>query len=148
MNSTMRWEFLPVWPQPPQVFSVCGLRLYFLALEPWVVWSVLLRSCPSWFISTRMWNHPLHSPPPRWVCQPLPCRESSLPGCLSLPLLRVRRDVSSLSPWLSDFHTVQFSVSSGCFLFLNCCCASFGCVRRHSVCTYTSSWPEVLFLIF
>ena len=46
--------------------------------------------------------------------------------------------VSSLSPWLSDFHTVRFSVSSGCFLFLNCCCSSFGCERRRSVSTYTS----------
>ena len=25
-------------------------------------------------------------------------------------------NVSSLTPWLSDFHTVQFSVSSGCFI--------------------------------
>ena len=45
---------------------------------------------------------------------------------------------SSLTPWLSDFHTVQFSVSSGCFLFLNCCCSSFGCARRHTVSTYAS----------
>ena len=28
-------------------------------------------------------------------------------------------NVSSLTPWLLDFHTVQFSGSSGCFLFLN-----------------------------
>ena len=28
-------------------------------------------------------------------------------------------DVSSLPPWLSDFHTVRFSGRSGCFLFLN-----------------------------
>ena len=48
-----------------------------------------------------------------------PCSTSSLPGCLSLPLLLVWMTVSSLTPWLSDFHTVQFSVSSGCFLFLN-----------------------------
>ena len=59
------------------------------------------------------------------------------PGCPSPPLLPVWMNVSSLSPWLSDFHTVRFSVSSGCFLFLNCC-PSFGCARRHSVSTYTS----------
>ena len=59
------------------------------------------------------------------------------PGCASLPLLPVWINVSSLSPWLSDFHVVRFSVSSGCFLFLNCCC-SFGCARRHSVSTYAS----------
>ena len=59
------------------------------------------------------------------------------PGCPSLPLLPVWMNVSSLSPWLLDFHRVQFSVSSSCFLFLNCCCPSFGCARRRSVSTYT-----------
>ena len=77
-----------------------------------------------------------HNPPPRWVRQPPPCRESCLPGCSSLPLQPVWMNVSSLSPWLLDFHTVRFSVSSGCFLFLNC--PSFGCARRHSVSTYAS----------
>ena len=80
---------------------------------------------------------PLHNLPPHWLRQPPPCRESSPPGCLSLPLLPVWMNVSSLSPWLSDFHTVQFSVSSGCFFFLNCC-PSFDCVRRDTVSTYTS----------
>ena len=68
-----------------------------------------------------------------------PCHESSLPGCPSLPLLQVCVNVSSLIPCLSDFHTVRFSVSSGCFLFINCYCPSFGCARRHSVSTYTST---------
>ena len=50
-----------------------------------------------------------------------------------------RLNVSSLSPWLSNFYTVRFSVSSGCFLFLNCCCCpSFGCARSRSVSTYAS----------
>ena len=43
-------------------------------------------------------------------------------GCPCPPLLPVWMNVSSLSPSLSDFHTVRFSASSGCFLFLNCCC--------------------------
>ena len=81
---------------------------------------------------------PLHNPPPHWVCQLQPCREFSMPGCLSPPLLPVWMNVSSLSLWLSDFHTVCFSFSSSCFLFLNRCCPSFGYVRRHSVSTYTS----------
>ena len=55
----------------------------------------------------------------------LPWRESSIPCCPSLPLLPVWMNVSSLTPWLSDLHTVRFSVSSGCFLFLNCCCPFF-----------------------
>ena len=70
-----------------------------------------------------------------------PCSESSLSGCPSLPLLPVWIYVSSLTPWLSDFHTVRFSVNSGCFLFLNCCCPSFGCARSLPM---PSSWPEVL----
>ena len=39
------------------------------------------------------------------------------PSCPSAPLLPVWMNVSSLTPWLSDFHTVQFSESSGYFLF-------------------------------
>ena len=40
MNSPVRLEFLPLLPQSPQVFSVRGLRLYFLKLELWVARSV------------------------------------------------------------------------------------------------------------
>ena len=79
----------------------------------------------------------LQNLPPRWVRQLPPCLESSPPSCPSLPLLPAWMNVSSLSPWLSDFHTVQFSVSSGCFLFLNCCCP-FSWTRRHRVFTYAS----------
>ena len=75
---------------------------------------------------------PLHNQPPCWVCLLCPCLESSP------PLLPVWMNVSSLSPWLSDFHTVRLSVSSGCFLVLNCCCPSFGCARRQSASTYSS----------
>ena len=91
-----------------------------------------------WGLPAAAWPAPFHNPPPHWVRQPLPCRASSPPGGPSLPLLLVWMNVSSLSPWLSDFHTVRFSVISGCFLFLNCCCPSFGCGRRHSVSTYAS----------
>ena len=34
------WEFLLLPPQPPLVFSIRGLRLYFPKLEPWVAQSV------------------------------------------------------------------------------------------------------------
>ena len=83
---------------------------------------------------------------PALVLQPPPCLESSPSSCLSPPLLLVWINVSSLTPWLSDFHTVRFSVSSGCFLFLNCCCPSFGCSRRHSVSTYASISTGSLFI--
>ena len=83
--------------------------LYFPALEPWVVQSMWLLTSSSWFICTQMWDCPLHQP----------CLKSSPPSCPSLPLLPVWMNVSSLTPWLSVFHTVWFSVSSGCFLCLN-----------------------------
>ena len=37
-------------------------------------------------------------------------------GFLSLPLLPIWMNVSSVTPWLLDFHTVQLSGSSGFFL--------------------------------
>ena len=139
------------------MFSISGLRLYFPTLEPWAhslfcshavppglsmcecgaVGSASCRTaCPVAQSATSL------GPPAATllapVLQPPPCLESSLPHCPSPPLLPVWMNASALSPWLSDFHTVQFSVSSGCFLFLNCCCPSFGCARRHSVSTYTS----------
>ena len=102
------WKFLLLLPQPPQVFSISGLRLYFPALEPWVAQSVSLPNCSSRFICTRMWDLLLHNLPPHWVHQPPPCHKSSPLGCPSPPLLQVWINVSSLTSWLSDFHTVDF----------------------------------------
>ena len=114
---------------PPQVFSVSGLRLYFPMLELWVVQSVTQSTSCSF----------AHPAPQSATSLGPPTAVSPLcPGCPSPPLLLVWRNVFSLSPWLSDFCVVLFSVSSGCFLFLNCCCPSFGCARRHSVSTYAS----------
>ena len=128
---------------PHTCFHSEALRLYFSGLEPCVVLSVSLPSCSSWFICMRMLDHLLHQLLPGWVCQLPPCRQSSLPSCPSPPLLPVWMNVSSLSPWLSDFHAVRFSVSSGGFLFLNC--PSFGCARRRSVSTYLSILARSLF---
>ena len=94
---------------PHRFFQSEVLRLYFPELEPWVAQSVSLPSCSSWFICTRMWDCPVH--------QLLPRHESSLPGCPSAPLLQVWMNVSSLTAWLSDFHTVRFSVSSDFFVY-------------------------------
>ena len=41
----------------------------------------------------------------------------------------------SLTPWLSDFHTVRFSVSSGCFLFLSLS-LSFFWLCKEAQCVY------------
>ena len=145
------WEFLLLPSQPSQVFSLSGLKLYFPVLEPWAAQSVagsasccLAHPAPQ---STSLLGLPA-AILPTLVLQPPPCRESSPLSCPSPPLLPVWMNVSS-SPWLSDFHTVRLSVGSGCFLFLNCCCPSIGCARRHSVSTYASilaGSPDFLFL--
>ena len=81
---------------------------------------------------------PLHNLPPpgsashRLVMSPLRPAAHLCP-----PLLPVWVSVSSLSPWLSDFHTVRFSVTAHCF-FVFKLLLSFCCVRRHSVSTYVS----------
>ena len=114
---------------PPQVFSVRGLRLYFPELEPWVVGLSRSPVVPPGLSAHKCGDCP--------VPKPLPLRDSSPQGCPSPPLLPVWVSVSSLTPWLSDFHTVRFSVSSACFLFLNCC-PSVDCGRRHSMSPYAS----------
>ena len=142
------WQFLPLPPQPPQVFSVRGLRLYFPVLEPSVEWSTSIPrlscglsmcECGAAGSASSPTACPVHST----ICHlsGSTSRMAVSPprlGCPSPPLLRVWMNVSSLSPWLLDFRVVWFSVSSGCFLFLNCCCPSFGCASRRSVSTYAS----------
>ena len=118
------WEFLLLLPQPPQVFSVRGLRLYFPALEPWVVWSVSIPSWSSWFICVWMWDRQPHNMPPFWVHQLCPYWESSLSSCPSLPLLQVWMNVSSLTPWLLDF-SIQFNFLSVLVVCLVCFCFCF-----------------------
>ena len=110
------WEFL-LLRQPPQVFQSKVLKLYFPDLEPWVVQSVLLHSCSGCKCGAAHSanRHVTRSASCRLALSPL------CPSCPSLPLLPVWMNVSSLTPWLLDFHTVLFSVSSGWFLFLNCC---------------------------
>ena len=112
------------------------LRLYFPALELWVAKSVSLPSCSSQFICTRMWDCP--------GCKPLPRCESFPPGCPAPPLLLVWMNVSSLFPWLSDFHAVGFSVSSGCSFVFKFVFVLLSVVRgsKAYLCT-PPSWPEV-----
>ena len=87
------------------------LRLHFPPVEPWVVWSVLLRSCSSRLIHTQMWDCSVY--------QQLPCLESSPTQLLvSAPPTSLDK-CFSLTPWLLDFYIIQFSGSSDYFLFLN-----------------------------
>ena len=85
------------------------------------------------------WPAQFHNPPPRWVHQLLPCRTSSPPWLpVSAPLTGLDEFFSFISLVVGLPTTVRFSVSSACFLFLNCCRPSFGCARRHSLSTYIS----------
>ena len=119
-------------PTPTGVFNQ-RFEVLLPCLKLWVIQSVLLPSCSSQFICTWMWDHPVHNPPPHQVLQLPPCCSSSLPSCPSLPLPPVWMNVSSLTLWLSDFHRVWFSVSSG-FLFLNL--LSFFWLCEEAQCVY------------
>ena len=62
-----------------------------------------------------------------------------LSTCLPLPLPPVWMNVSPLTPWLSDFHTVRFSSSSCYILFLNLLLPFYWLWKgRQSICIYTS----------
>ena len=109
------WDFLPP-PQPPQVFIARGFEAFFshagtLGCEVCLTIQLFFpvyphaNVGPSAAASTAqsssccLATHPLH------------------PDCPSPPLLPACMNVSSLTPWLSDFHTVRFSGSSGCVVF-------------------------------
>ena len=100
--------------------------LSFLAWNPELCgqtwgWDCLLPSCPSWFLSATSESGTA-------------CSASCCHGCLLLPLpssaslhhtassllpLHIWMNISSLNPWLSNFHTVWYSGSSSWFLVLD-----------------------------
>ena len=115
-------------------------------------WSSSCCHNPHWFLQTefealslRHWNPALNClflfsvvPPTLSTCECGAIQSTShcLATCplhLSCLFLPVWMKVSSLTPWLSDFHTIQFSGYSGCFLFLNWLFPSFVHARRQSV---------------
>ena len=95
---------------PHRFFQSEVLRLYFLALEPWVLQSVSLLSCSSRFIRTLMWDYP--------VFQPLPCHVSSLPW-LPVSAPPTCLDECFFNSLVVRLPYSSISVSSGCSLFLN-----------------------------
>ena len=104
---------------PHRFLQLEVLKLYFPVLEPWIVFSHSpvvppgLFACEcgtAWSASCRL----IHL-----VLQPCLAMVPLCPGCWSPPLLPVWVNIFSLTPCLLEFHTIQFSGSSGCFLFLN-----------------------------
>ena len=99
-----------------------------LGLPATTLWDLLAATLPALF----------HNPPRCWVCQPPPYCKSSPPG---LPISAPPTGLDECFFFSSLAVTCPYS-SIFCqfwlFLFLNCCCPSFGCGRRHSVSTYAS----------
>ena len=96
------WGFIsPCWN--PELH---GLSCSPLSLPVYLLMNVRYPGLPAMVLPTRSASH-------RLVVQPLH------PSFSFPPLLPVWMNVSSLTPWLLDFHTVWFSGSSGCSLLLN-----------------------------
>lgn len=112
---------------PHRIFQSEVLRLYFPALEPWV-----LRLPHSPFVPPRLFI-------PKFVSTQFASHHlamSSLhPGFPSLPLLLVSMN-ASLTPLLLDFHTVRFPGSSGYILLLNLLFSFFWLCKEKNVSTY------------
>ena len=108
MNSPVRPGVSPTAASTPQVFSTSGLRLYFPMLELWVARSV------TWSANCCLARQLQFCPPHSTICHLAGSASRCLavspfhhpPGCSSPPFLLVWMNVSSLSPWSSDFHTV------------------------------------------
>ena len=116
------WEFLLLL-QPPQTFSVRGFEALFphtgnlgctVCLVPQLFFSVYPHANvepPALPVST------LPGPPAAALLVPFSSHRLAVsllhPGCPSPPLILAWMNVSSLTPWLLDFHTVWFSGSSG-----------------------------------
>ena len=124
-------------PNNYKFFSIRDFKALFLCAG--TLGSVVCLAPQLFLLVCLQSNVGLPSPPaialPIPVLQPLPCRESSPPGCPSPPLLPVWMNVSSLTPWLLDFHTVRFSVSSGCF-FKEILLLSFFWLCEEAQCVY------------
>ena len=127
-------------PQPPYVFIARGFEALFL----WTgTLGCLVCLTPQLFLPVYLYSNvgppsPPASALPTWSTNHCLAMHPLCPGCPSLPLLPVCTYVSSLTPWMSDFHTNQFSGSSGHFLLLNLLLCFFSCERSQSISTCAS----------
>ena len=160
LSNNLSCESLLLPPQPPQAFSIRGLRLYFPALEPWVAGSASLPTVCLVYLCTNVGPrgatrssacpilcHSESGPLGLSVCD---CRAagsaSGQTACPVGPTLRQSRShhghVSPLRPG-ARLHP---SYRSGCMFLLYLlgvglpCRSIFcpGCARRRSVSTYAS----------
>ena len=112
---------------PCSFFHSEVLRLYFPTLEPWVGQFVSLPSCS---LSLSVFKCATPGPP-----------AAALPHVLSAQL-SISAPPTGLDKCFFFISLVielpYSSIFCQFWLFLNCCCPSFGCARRHSVSTYAS----------
>ena len=124
--------------------AVCFAPLPFLYLCV-NVGTQCLPATTLWGLLAAVWPAPFHNPPPCWVHQPPPCYESSLPR---LPVSAPPTSLGECFFFISLVVGLPYSLifcQFWLFLFLNCCCSSFGCARRQSVSTYASILAGSLF---
>ena len=95
-----------------------------------------------------MWDHPFHRllPLPHLCCFTTTATLCPLQPCSpSPPLQHVWMNVSSLNPWLLDFHTIRFSVVLVVFRLV----VILMVVQGGTACLpMPKSWPEVSPFIF
>ena len=96
-----------------------GLFRFPLFLPVYLCMNVGLQGPPAttlWGLPAAAWLVPLHSPPPRWICQLPLCHKSSTP---QLPISAPSTVLDECFFFISLVVglPVQFSVSSGCFSF-------------------------------
>ena len=139
---------------PHRYFQWEALRLYFPALEPWVAARVCVCVCVCVLclvsqLFLLVYLHANVGPPSLPASASLgPPASAALPWvlftrCPSPLLLPVWMNISFLTPWLSDFHTVRFSGCSGYFFNFKFVAVLLLVLRGGSLSTYASSWPGV-----
>ena len=113
LQQTLLWgweSFLLL--QPPKVFTTRGFEALLLCA---VTLDCQICLAPQLFLLVYLHTNVGPPGPPAaalpWVLLALAAPPP--------PLLPIWMNVSPLTPWLSDFHTIRFSSSSGYFLFLN-----------------------------
>ena len=109
------------------------VRIYFPALEPWVVYSVSLPSCSSRFIRP--------GPPATALPRVLPSDCRLHPSCQSQCFF--------FNSFVVRPYTVRFSGSFGCFFVFKFVVVLLLVVQgSKALCTYTSIFVVIIFNVF
>ena len=133
----------------------CSQKLWgliFPALEPWAVWSGLQLGLltpkvmlPTFIHHTWMWDHLFCHHHLSCHSVPHPLSSPFCPISASPALICIWMTAACLNPWLSDFHTVWISDSSGYYLLWDLVVILFMVVQGGKIrLPMPPSWPEIL----